>query len=266
MHPELIHIGPITVYSYGTMIAVAIVVAVALVWRQAWREGIDREITLDFTLGLVLAGLVGSRVVYVVLNWRTYIGDPLAIIGIGAGGCAQQGLTIHGGLLGGLVAGWLMARHYRLGFWALADLYARALAIGLGIGRIGCLLAGCCYGQLTDGSWGCPTVFAPGLRQPSQIYETAMLTVLFILLSRFMLVPRRRGQLFGLFVAGYGVARFVAEIYRESERVFAGLSLAQLVSIGLLLLGLAVFYTGRARPVVTPLPRPGAGQSPAIIP
>lgn len=260
MHPELIRIGPITVYSYGTMMALAILTAVALVYRQASREGIDPDVTLDFTLGLVLAGLVGSRVVYVALNWREFIAAPLSILGIGGSGCAQQGLTIHGGLLGGLLAGLFMARRFRLRFWALADLYARALALGLGIGRIGCFLAGCCYGQLTDGDWGCPTVFAPGLRHPSQLYETVILVALFLLLTRQMLRPRRRGQLFGMFVAGYGVARFIAEVFRESIRIVDGLSLAQVVSLVLIAAGIAIWTTGGKRAMVTAVPPGDAAQ------
>ncbi len=265
MLPELTRIGPITVYSYGTMIALAVLVALFLVWRQAPREGVDPNVTVDLMLAVVLAGLVGSRLVYVLLNWRDYAATPWSIIGVG--GWERQGLTIHGGLLGGVAAGWIMARRLRLRFWMLADLYARALAIALGIGRIGCLLAGCCFGRLTGGDWGCTTVYAPGLRHPSQLYETFLLTLLFIYLSWRMGKPRRLGQLFGLFVAGYGIARFLAEFFREGERVAAGLTLGQLVSLGLLLLGAAIWYLRRnsmpvgepGGPVEPKVERPGPG-------
>ncbi len=258
MLPELFHIGPVTVYSYGTMIALAVLAALFLVWRQAPREGIDPNFTVDFMLAVVVAGLVGSRLVYVALNWRDYAGNPWAIIGIG--GWERQGLAIHGGLLGGVGAGWVMARRLKLRFWSLADLYARALAVGLGIGRIGCLLAGCCYGRPTGGEWGCTTVYAYGLRHPSQLYETFLLLALFLFLTWRMTKPRRLGQLFGLFLAGYGCARFLAEFFREGERVAAGLSLGQIVSLGLVAAGAAIHRARReSEPVQAKVQPPGPG-------
>jgi len=235
MFPELIRFGPVVVYSYGTMIALGVLAAIYISHRQAAREGVDPDITLEFTLLIVVAGLVGSRLLFVALNWQEYVGRPLAIIGIGYR--ELEGLSIHGGLAGGGLAGYAYVRRHRLRFWTLADLYARPLAIGMGVGRIGCFLAGCCYGQLTQRGWGTTTVYAFGLRHPSQLYETALLLLLFAFLTWYMGRPRARGQLFAAFVGGSGVARFLSEIFRESERILLGLSLAQWVSIALLGLG-----------------------------
>ena len=246
MLPELIRIGPITIYSYGAMISIAIVLGLFLAWRQASREGIRPEVIVDFTLYAALAGLVGSRVLYVALHWSDYAGRPGAILGLGQG--ELQGLSIHGALLGGVLVGIFFARRYRLSFWRLADVYARPLAIGMGIGRVGCFLGGCCYGQLTGGGWGCTTLYAPGLRHPSQLYETALLVILFVFLSWYMTKPRASGQLFAVFLAGYAVMRFLAEIYRDSIRVTGPLSLAQLVSVALLVAGLILWRLRRGRP------------------
>ncbi len=239
MFPELIRLGPVTIYSYGAMIGLAMLIGVVLVYRQAPMEGVLPERTADFSLAVAVAGLVGSRVMYVLLNWSEYAGRPGAIFGLGEG--QLEGLSIHGGLLGGIVVGGLLAHRWQLGFWPLADLYSRPVALGMGIGRLGCLLAGCCYGQLTDGSWGCATDYAPGLRHPSQLYEAALLGLLFVFLSWYMTRPRRRGRMFALLLTGYGIARFLGEVMRESERSVLGLSLAQLVSIGLLLIGLIMW-------------------------
>lgn len=250
MLPELFRIGPVTIYSYGALIGLGILGGVFMAYRQAPREGIKPEVTLDFGLAVVVAGLISSRLVYVALNWADYAGRPTAIIGIGDG--QLQGLSVHGALLGGVVVGGYLAARWRLGFWPMADLAARPVALGMGVGRLGCVLAGCCYGQLSGGSWGVTTPFAPGVRHPSQVYEAALLLVLVGFLTWYMARPRLRGRLFALFVAGSGVARFLGEIYRESERILLGFSLAQLVSVGLLVTGVIMWYGLSHGPLVNP--------------
>jgi len=250
LYPELFRLGPITLYSYGAMIGLAMIIGVALVYRQAPREGIDPERTMDFSLAVAIAGLIGSRVVFVMLYWREYVGANLwAILGFGGGG-QVQGLSIHGGLLGGVLVGGILARRWRLGFWPMADLYSRPMALGMGIGRIGCILAGCCYGVLTGGTWGCTTPYATGLRHPSQLYEFALLGIVFVFLSWYMTRPRRRGRMFALLLGGYGLARLAAEVFREGERVLLGLSLGQLVSIGLIIAGVFVWKALSGSPLV----------------
>jgi phosphatidylglycerol:prolipoprotein diacylglycerol transferase len=261
LYPELIRIGPVTVYSYGVMIALAVLVALFLTYRQAPREGIQPSVTIDFILAVVVAGLAGSRIVYVVVHWGDYAFRPWAILGLGAAG-ELQGLSIHGGLLGGLLAGYWLARRWKLKFWRLADLCARPLAFGMGVGRVGCTLAGCCFGQLTGAGWGTTTVYAPGLRHPSQLYETALLWIVFGFLTWLMARERAPGQLFAAFLSGYGIARLLAEIYRDSARIALGLSLGQWVSVGLILAG-AVLW--RARSGRDPAP-PASGAGPAINP
>lgn len=229
--------------------ALAILAALFLAYRQAPREGVRPAVTVDYTLALVVAGLVGSRLVYVAVHWGEYAFRPWALIGISPTG-ELQGLSIHGGLLGGLVAGYWLARRWRLEFWSMADLYARPLAVGMGIGRIGCALAGCCYGRLTGAGWGISTVYAAGLRHPSQLYETALLLIVFGFLTWYMGRDRAPGQLFGVLLAGYGTARFLAELFREVPRLALGLSLGQWVSVLLLVLGAVVWRMRSSRQAV----------------
>jgi len=239
MYPVLFRLGPLTVYSYGFMLSLSLLAAVFLTRRQAAREGIQPQTALDFTLILMVAGVIGSRVLFVILNWSWYSGRPLAIIGLGGEGLA--GLSIHGGLIGGVVTGYILTRRHRIPFAAMADLVARPLALGMGLGRVGCFLRGCCYGRLTGGSWGCETEFAPGLRHPSQLYEAALLFVVFAGLTWMMRRPRARGQLFAAMLVGHGTARFVSEFFRESPLVLGPLAAGQLVSIVEVAVGAAVW-------------------------
>jgi phosphatidylglycerol---prolipoprotein diacylglyceryl transferase len=159
-----------------------------------------------------------------------YAGRPLlAILGFEGGGLA--GLAIHGGLIGGLVGGGIMTVRHRLPFWVMADLYARPLAMGHTLGRIGCFMRGCDYGRLTAGNWGARTMYAAGLRHPSQLYESGLALLLFLGLTWYMRRSRSPGQLFLVYAAGYSVARFTADIYREPAPIAGPLNLAQVVSI-----------------------------------
>ncbi|MDP2872430.1 MAG: prolipoprotein diacylglyceryl transferase [Bacillota bacterium] len=240
MYPELLRIGRLAIYSYGFMLGMSLLSAVWLSYRQAPREGVDPQITLDFSLAIVVAGVVGSRLVFVLLNWEYYASNPVSILGIGEGGLA--GLSIHGGLLGGIIAGWFMCARHGLRFPVMADLYARPLAMGHTLGRIGCVLRGCCFGELTGGGWGVRTVYAWGLRHPSQLYESGLALLLFVGLTWYMKRPRAAGQLFLLYAGGYAVARFLADLYRESDLVTGSLNLAQLVSLGVLCIVVPLWF------------------------
>jgi phosphatidylglycerol:prolipoprotein diacylglycerol transferase len=231
LHPELFRIGPFTAYTYGALQSLAILVGLRLTSRQAPREGLDRERTVDLTLLLVIGAFIGARALFVLLNWSFFAGQPLAILGLSDEGLV--GLSVFGALLGGVVAAYLVCRRHRLSFAAVADLYARPVALGIGIGRIGCFLNGCCYGKLTNAGWGFYTRYDFGLRHPSQLYETGLCLLLFLALTWYMMRPRSPGQLFLAFLAGYGVVRIVTELFREGEPVAGPLTQAQVASVAM---------------------------------
>lgn len=246
MYPELLRIGPFTIYSYGFMLSMAMLAAVFLSYRQAPREGVDPQITLDFTIVLIVAGVVGSRVVFVALNWEYFAPQPLSILGIGQGGLA--GLSIHGGLIGGLAAGWLMSARRGPRFATMADLYSRPLALGHALGRVGCFLRGCCYGRLTTGGWGVESVYAWGLRHPSQLYESGLALLLFVGLTWYMRRRRLPGQMFLIYAAGYSLARLLADFFRESEAAAGPFTLAQAASLAVLAVAVVLWRRLARRP------------------
>lgn len=248
MHPVLFRIGSINVYSFGLMLSLGFSLAVAVAFFNAPRYKLDPWLMIDMALYLFLAGLVGSRLVFVLLNWSLYASNPISVFYTWEGG-----VSFYGAILGGFVVVWIFARRRRLNVWRVADAVAPGLALAASVGRIGCALNGCCYGIPTSGLWGVFTRFAPGLRHPTQLYESAT----YFLVFAFLLWWQRRrerapGQNFLTFVGLYLVGRFVVEFFREGERIYSWLSLTQAVSIVIALAVVAAYvYLGRRGRVET---------------
>ncbi len=226
MHSVLLKISFITIYAYGTMLSLAILVGGYLAYREGQRKGIEGERIVDFILYASIAGIVGSRLVYVLLEWGYYAADPVKILALRDGG-----LSFHGAVLGGAAVGWWFIRRYRLPFGKLADTFSPSLAIGYAIGRIGCFLNGCCYGIPTTLPWATLTSYAPGLRHPTQLYASLANLVIFGLLWRWRQHRRFDGFLFLVYLILYSVYRFIIEFYRENTGATGGLTSAQVASI-----------------------------------
>ena len=241
MYPELFQIGSLTVHSYGLMIGLAVLVSALLIYRKAPDEGIKADYVLEAVIVAAVSGIIGSRILYIILNWEYYSGRPLVAF------ITQfEGLSFYGGLFGGAIALYLWGRWREIGFLKLADLFAPYLALGYGFGRVGCFLNGCCYGSESTVPWALPINMADDvLRHPVQLY--ALLGALIIFGALKLLRPVRPfvGFLLVALFAFYGVLRFTTEFFRSGEAVLLGLTTAQVFSLTLVaasLLVMAVFY------------------------
>ena len=177
MDRVLLEIGPFTIYSYGAIVAFAFLVCSLMVINDSRKFGLPTEGILDLLLAILIGGIVGGRLLFVIINWPEYARDPLRILMLNEGGMA-----FHGALAGGLLAAIWITGAKKLPFWKTADTIAPYIALGQGIGRIGCLVNGCCYGKTVLGGIG---VVMPGdtvMRIPTQVYSSAFLIVLSILL------------------------------------------------------------------------------------
>lgn len=235
MHPVLIKIGPLTVYTYGFFVAMGFLVGLYLAVRQAKRQGMPYEQVADLGFYILLGAIVGSRLLYVLLNLKQYLESPLDVFKLWEGG-----LVFYGGLIAAvLLAAWHIRRH-RLPFWQTADIFAPSLAIGHSIGRLGCFSAGCCYGCPTNLPWAVTFTHPQSLAikgipiHPTQLYESAGELAIFLLLIAY----RRRRPVEGSLILAYGmlysVLRFFTEFLRgDLERGFvtSWLSVSQAVSI-----------------------------------
>ena len=236
MHPILTTIGPVTLYSYGLMLAIAFLVASwrATVAARTWPEA-PAPIAADRIMNLctmtIIGGLIGARAFFVLSNWEVFWLFPLEIFAIWHGG-----LVFYGGMAGGLVAGVWYVRANNLSTLRVLDQMAPFVVLGHAMGRIGCFLNGCCYGKLTTAWFG---VEFPGHAHPvipTQLIESAALFGLFVVLRRLQrpALLHRRGAVFGCYVLAYAVLRFLIEFWRGDQDVLGfGWTLQQFISVAL---------------------------------
>jgi phosphatidylglycerol:prolipoprotein diacylglycerol transferase len=224
LHPILFSVGPFHVATYGTLAALAVLAAFWTVLRLGRREGLDSGQLFEFSTWLLLVAFVGAKMLMVISDWgyyRQYPGEILSWSTLRSGG------VFYGGFIAALLfAVWYIRLHH-LPFWKVVDVYAPAISLGLGLGRIGCFAAGCDYGKPTTSAWG--VVFTNPIAHetsgvplgiplyPTQpIMSLTSLSIFAILMWRY---PRksRDGEIFVLYLALYAVARFFIEFLRGDE-------------------------------------------------
>ncbi len=234
MLPE-IEIGPLTLQTFGICFALAFIAAGALAWRRFEELGKPGDWAYEGLFAALIGGLVGARIDYVIQNYDEVKDDLLGNVFTGAG------LVWFGGLLGGALAVCLWARYRHFLSLTLLDVAAPSLALGQAIGRIGCQLSGDGdYGQAWDGPWA--MAYPDGTEptddpvHPTPVYETLTLGLIAIVLwrLRFRLT---NGLLFALYLVLAGTGRFLVEFIRLNDEVALGLTQAQLISLGMILVG-----------------------------
>lgn len=225
MHPILIQIGDFRIRWYGVMIALAFVAGTLLGAREARRKGYNPELIYDLLFYVMIAGIAGARLYYVVVSNPVYfITHPLDIVAIWRGG-----LSLHGGLVGGLLAGIWFCKKRRLAFWNFADLLTPSVMLGQAVGRGACTLNGCSYGKPTRLPWAItftdPASQAPHNipLHPTQFYEMSTDALIFFVLWNLRKKTWFDGQLFLVYAMTYAVARFVLEFFRGDSLMVAGL-------------------------------------------
>jgi len=252
MHPILFKIGPLTIYTYGVLVATGFLLGLGLAVCQARKEGIPSHKILDLGFYILLSAIIGSRLFFVVINAEYYLRNPLGIFKIWEGG-----LVFYGGLLLSIpMALWYIKRN-ALGVRSTADLFAPSIAIGHAIGRLGCFFAGCCYGKPAPWLPWAVTFTDPNCLarigiplHPTQLYEAAgefMNFFILILLKRY---KSFNGQLFLSYLLLYSVLRFIVEFFRgDVDRGFItpSVSLAQAMSILMFFFALVLFVVLRKR-------------------
>lgn len=194
-----------------------------------------QQVLLDIsTFGMIFT-LIGSRIIYVLTNISYYLNDPLAIIKFYDGG-----LSLHGGFLGGLSGTLLFCKLKKQNFWQILNFYAPGVALGIAIGRIGCFLAGCCYGRESSLPWAIPNlILKDGIRRhPTQLYESFSCLIIFLILA--FIVNRTKFKLhqFLILLSSYSFFRIIIEQFRRGPEPIGSslpspiyLTYAQIVSI-----------------------------------
>ena len=240
MKPELFSIGPFTVYSYGLMIAIGVIMAVVVAEKRAPRYNLNGDHIFNIAIWGVVGGVVGAKVLYWIVELPSIIQDPSIILNIG------EGFVIYGGILGGILGGFFYCRYKKISFLKYFDLAMPSVALAQGFGRIGCLMAGCCYGRETD-SWfhivftqshiapnGVPLI-------PTQIISSDADFLHFFVLVWLAKRTKGDGQVAGFYLIFYSIGRSLIELLRDDPRgAVGGLSTSQFISLFILLAGIII--------------------------
>lgn len=234
MHPICFHIGARPIYWYGVMMAAAFLAAIAHWTWLARRTGRPPAYSYDLATWLMLAGIVGARINYVIANVDDFRSAPWTILRID-----QGGLIYYGGFVGAALAAIIFARIRREKLSSLADFAITAIPLGHVFGRIGCFLNGCCYGIPGAAPWCLPLDGTP--RHPVQIYEAGWNFIVYLILTRLFLRRHVDGIVFAAYLVLYPVGRFLLEFWRGDPRlILGGLTIAQCFSLTLIAVGIAL--------------------------
>ena len=241
MKNDLFSIGPLTVHSYGLMIALVILVCVFMGMYRARKYGYKDEAVLDIAIFGILSGFVGAKLLYVLVEFDSFLKNPMDVLG-------SEGFVVYGGIIVGALVGILYCRIKKLPCWEYFDLLAPSIAVAQGFGRIGCFLAGCCYGRPTDTFWGVTFPegsFAPaGVPLiPTQLISSAGDFIITGILLVYSKHNKKAGNVGILYMLLYGIGRFLVECLRSDDRGTVGLlSTSQFISIGIILLAIILFF------------------------
>jgi phosphatidylglycerol:prolipoprotein diacylglycerol transferase len=255
MFPQLFHIGSFSQSTYGVLVALAFLVALIVIGRLARRAGLNYDAVLNLGIYCALAAIAGAKVMMFLIDVPYYLNNPGEIFSLAS---LQAGGVFYGGLIAALIVAGLYMRRKRLPLLPTADVFAPGIALGHGIGRLGCFAAGCCWGVPTHLPWAV-TFTNPVSRQlvgvpldiplhPTQLYESAAEFLIFGLLYRAIRKPHAPGAVISLYLMLYATVRFLVEFVRfhEQPNPFGGpLNTSQWISLALAALGAA--YWVRAR-------------------
>ncbi|MGN0250552.1 MAG: prolipoprotein diacylglyceryl transferase [Oliverpabstia sp.] len=213
MKNELFSIGPFTVYGYGLMIAIGILAAYVTAEYRAKKHGLDPDKIFYLVIWAVVGGFAGAKVLYFLTRLKDIIENPRVLLDL------ADGFVVYGGIIGGIFSAMVYCKIKELSFLKYFDLVIPSVALAQGFGRIGCFLAGCCYGRETDSALGIVfhnSSYAPnGVKLlPTQLISSGLD---FLLCAVLLLLDRKKkgdGQIAGAYLVLYSIGRFILEFYR----------------------------------------------------
>lgn len=251
MKNDLLTIGGLTVHGYGLMIGIGFIAAYLMTEFRARKYRMNTDIVFTLFISSVVFGLLGAKVLYYLTILDRVIKDLGVILD------EMEGFVVYGGIIGGVLAGYVVCRIKKEKFWQYFDLIAPAIALAQGFGRIGCLLAGCCYGKETDSPLSITfhtSDFAPNdlALIPTQIYSSILDFLNCIVLCLIARYAKKERTVSGCYLIFYSTGRFILEFFRgDLERGSVGvLSTSQFISIFIFVIGAAILFTGKKKALV----------------
>jgi phosphatidylglycerol:prolipoprotein diacylglycerol transferase len=253
MYPRLLELGPLTVYTYGVLLAAAYLLGLKLAMVRAKARGLDQARVLDLGIYIIISALVGAKLLLFITDFRTFVDNPRELLTL-----ARSGGVFYGGLILAVIVALWYIRRIGLPLWTTCDVFAPGIALGHVVGRLGCFFAGCCYGKPTTLPWAI-TFTDPYAASnvgtplniplhPTQLYEAgAEALILILLLATESRGRRYPGRTFWLYMLLYAISRYIIEMFRDDPRgtVFM-FSTSQFISIILAPLAVVMLvYLGR---------------------
>ncbi|MBR3638056.1 MAG: prolipoprotein diacylglyceryl transferase [Lachnospiraceae bacterium] len=240
MHNDIFTIGKFTIHGYGLMIAFGVIVAVLVAIYRAKKAGIDPEVVLDLVLIGLICGFGGGKILYLIVEWKDFIKSPMTYLGGG-------GFVVYGGIILAMIVGAVYFTLKKKDPLIVMDLIMPEVSIAQGFGRIGCFLAGCCYGRITDSVFG--VVFPEGSLAPAGVKLIPTQLIMSagnFLIAGILLIAatklKKRGQILSLYLILYAIGRFAVEFLRNDHRGAVGVfSTSQFISLFIVIIGIGLF-------------------------
>lgn len=257
MLPKLVQFGSFYIPTYGVLVALGFLAGLTVTTRLARRARLPVEQVANLAVYCAIAGIAGAKLFMFLFDLPDYVRDPGQIFTMAT---LQAAGVFHGGFIVALLfAIWYMRKH-ALPALPTMDAFAPGIILGQAIGRIGCFAAGCCWGKECYLPWGvrfrsdfaAPVPLNKPLH-PVQLYESAADLLIFVILYRKAKRNHPAGQIIGLYLVLYSIARFIIEFYRVHEQALVGpFSITQWIALGLLLVGIGLLTYRRRVPATIP--------------
>jgi phosphatidylglycerol:prolipoprotein diacylglycerol transferase len=241
MYNEIFNIGFISIHGYGLMIGIGILCALVTAGKRAKKKGLDADFVYSLGVVALIFGFIGAKLLYCIVEMNAFFNEPMRIL-------SGSGFVLYGGIIGGILAAIMYCKSKRVNFFQYFDLTVPSVALAQGSGRIGCFLAGCCYGRETDSAIGIvfhnSSIAPNGIKLiPTQLLSSAGDFLIVIVLLLYARKDRKTGKVGALYLILYSVGRFIIEFFRNDYRGSIGiLSTSQLISLIILAIGTVLFF------------------------
>ena len=241
MYNDILTIGPVTIHGYGLMIGLGVMAALLLGDYRAKKFGLNGDHIYGMTFSAVILGFVAARILFIITEWENFLQNPMQYL-------AGAGFVVYGGIIGGALTIYGFCKIKKIDMLSYLDLMIPSVALAQGFGRIGCFLAGCCYGKETDSFLGVVFTnsdFAPnGVKVlPTQLFMAGGDLIIMAILLWYAAKRPMRGRTSALYLILYSIGRFVIEFLRNDDRGTVGaLSTSQFIAIFTLLAGVLGFF------------------------
>lgn len=241
MYNDLFSIGPLSVHSYGLLISIGLLVALWLTCKRARKRGLNPDYCYGVVFCSAIFGFMSSKLLFIIVGWKDFIKNPMEML-------STSGFVVFGGITGGILANFIYLKLIKKAdFVAYLDMTMPAVALAQAIGRIGCFMAGCCYGKQTDAWYGIAfkhSMYAPNNVKmvPAQLIMAAGDLVLFLVLIALEKKITNKGFISGMYIVLYSAGRFMVEYLRgdEGRGSVGALSTSQFYGIFAMLIGVVV--------------------------